>query len=414
LATPFQPADGIEASQSKIDAIQSYPVPTTRKQVRGFLGVCNFYIRYVHNFATIAHPLNQLLKKSPTIRIKWTAECQRVFDTLKEKLISPPILAFPNLNKPFRIAVDASATGIGYILSQIDDDNNERVICYGGRSLRNTEYAWSVTHKESLALIESVRQYHPYIANQPFEVFTDHISLTWLKDIKLATGRLARWSLLLQVYTFTITHRPGVRNQNAGALSRRSYESTPPDDADDEEEEEIIAALHVPTLPQSSSSHGAEVTSSIEEYHTATVPAIITLEHNSTGDINAVDVDDSDNEDLITPSATPAIEKETLQTLLDLQSQCPDFQPILQYLLYDILPDDPALSIKIVAESQLYIVYDKVFLHMRQGFPHQHPVLENVILHPHVRRVACDDVTISRALLLYKIAFILLISGCKQ
>lgn len=96
----------------------------------------------------------------------------------------------------------------------------EHVICYGGRSLRNTEFNWSVTDREGLALVEAVT--HTWQTN-PLKC---SISLKWLKDIKLARGRLARWSLLLQPYNFTITHKPGIRNQNADALSRRTYETT--------------------------------------------------------------------------------------------------------------------------------------------------------------------------------------------
>ena len=109
----------------------------------------------------------------------------------KRSLYIPANFGISESKQSFRIAVDASNFAIGYILSQINDDNLEAVIAYGGRSLRGTELNWSVTEKEGLALVEAVKTYHPYLANTSFEVFTDHISLTWLQKIKLATGRLA-------------------------------------------------------------------------------------------------------------------------------------------------------------------------------------------------------------------------------
>ena len=85
------------------------------------------------------------------------------------------------MEKPFRITVDASQIGIGYFLSQLDDENKERVISYGSRSLHNHEKAWAVTELEGLAIVEAVKEYHPYIAGGKFKMFTDHRGLQWLK-----------------------------------------------------------------------------------------------------------------------------------------------------------------------------------------------------------------------------------------
>jgi hypothetical protein len=356
---------GIEASPSKISAILDYPRPKTVKQVRGFLGLANFYRRYVKDFSTLAHPLNQLLKKTNK-RLQWSTQCEKAFNTLKEKLTTPPILAFPNLNKPFAIAVDASGTGIGYILSQFDN-GNEHVISYGGRSLRGTEYNWSVTHREGLALVEAVKHYHPYIANQHFDVYTDHISLKWLKDIKLETGRLARWSLLLQSYDFTIIHKPGIRNQNADALSRRPYDTqvSAPAKLEDEDWDEIIATVNttpspsyqVPLPPKDKVNTPVK----IDPPPKPSQPAIITLEYPTGLHINKIAVNDDD--EIIRPSVTPSIEKETGQTIPYLQWQCPDLRPILDYLENGSLPLDQKAATKLAAESQQYVVNDNILYH---------------------------------------------------
>lgn len=350
-------AKGTEANPEKVKVIKNYPRPQTKKQMRAFLGLCNFYRRYVPNFSVIATPLNQLLKK--TARLKWTEQCETAFNTLKTKLSSPPILAFPNINKEFRIAVDASGTGIGYILSQFDNDGNERVICYGGRSLRGCELKWSVTDREGLALVEAVKHYHPYLANRHFEVFTDHISLKWLKTIKLASGRLARWSLLLQSYDFTITHRPGIRNQNADALSRRIYEtedeSTPA--VPDLDDEEIIAEVHVPNQPVPS------MQVPVELQPTNVSPAIVTLDYSAELPTLARIHVPRDDEDLIQPSFVPKIEEESVQTLSYLQWQCKDLRPILQYLEQNIVPEDKQKARRVVAESDSYVINNNMLYH---------------------------------------------------
>lgn len=89
-----------------------------------------------------------------------------------------------------------------------------------------------MSERECLALVEGIKQFHPYLASNHFIEYTDHIALKWLQSIKESTGRLARWSMKLQAYNFTICHKPGPKNQNADALSRRDYDNTPdPDNA---------------------------------------------------------------------------------------------------------------------------------------------------------------------------------------
>ena len=211
--------NGIEVNPSKIAAVKNYPVPKTRKQLKAFLGLTNYYRRFVKDYAKIAAPLNSLLKKD--VEYKWSKECDTSFGLLKEKLISSPILAFADTQKPFFLSVDASGTAIGFILGQKDSEGREVVISYGGRALRGTETKWNICERECLALVEAVKQFHPYISHNHFTVYSDNIALKWLQKIKDQNGRLGRWSLKLQGYNFTVTHKPGIRNQNADALSRR-------------------------------------------------------------------------------------------------------------------------------------------------------------------------------------------------
>jgi hypothetical protein len=111
--------------------------------------------------------------------------------TLKEALITAPILIFPCFDKPFHIYSDASGTAIGYVLCQRDDNNKEHVIAYGGRALRHGEAKWPITQREALALIEAIKLWHVYLANKPFKAYVDHASLCFLQTNKDLKGRLA-------------------------------------------------------------------------------------------------------------------------------------------------------------------------------------------------------------------------------
>lgn len=219
--------NGVSVDTEKTDKIKNFPVPTTQKELRGFLGLCNYYRRFVSNYAKICVPMNQLLKKE--IRKKfakgdWTDECQRAFETLKSALISPPILRFPDMNRDFILTTDASGHALGYILGQIDDDGREYVVCYGGRAIRPEEKNWTVTELECLAVKCGIETYKHYLTHRPFTVYTDHKALQWLRKQKDLTGRLGRWSSKLQTFDFEIKHRKGTKNQNADALSRINYD----------------------------------------------------------------------------------------------------------------------------------------------------------------------------------------------
>ena len=211
---------GILPDPDKISAVKSFPVPKSVKDVRSFLGLCNYYRRFVKDFAKIASPLNRLTRKD--ISFVWSPECETAFISLKDRLCSPPILSYPDFERPFHLYTDASQTALGYILSQTIEDR-EHVISYGGRELNVAEKRYSTTEREALAVVDGIKRYRPYLFGAKFLVHTDHGSLSWLMNVKDPTGRLARWALQLQQYNFEIIHRPGSVNGNADALSRRTY-----------------------------------------------------------------------------------------------------------------------------------------------------------------------------------------------
>lgn len=215
-------AEGLRPNPSKVRAIKEFPVPTNTTGLKAFLGICNYYRRFIKGFAKIASPLNLLTSKN--VKFSWTPACQESFDMLKQALVSAPILAYPDFRLPFHLYVDASQTGIGLTLGQIVN-GKEVAIAYAGRDLNPAERNYSATEREALAVFDGIKRFQSYLQNAKFTIHTDHNALKWLMSLDDPRGRLARWTMLIQQFDFDIIHRPGTANGNADALSRRSYDN---------------------------------------------------------------------------------------------------------------------------------------------------------------------------------------------
>lgn len=211
-------ADGVRTDPKKTEKVANWPIPKTRKEVQQFLGLASYYRRFVKDFATIAKPLHRLTEKN--FPFEWTTLCQTSFDELKRKLVTAPILVFPDFSRPFILDTDASDFGMGAVLSQEHEDRSEHVIAYASKTLSKAERKYCVTRKELLAVVTSIHHFRPYLLGQEFTLRTDHGSLTRLSNFKEPEGQLARWLEKLQEYEFKILHRPGRKHQNADALSR--------------------------------------------------------------------------------------------------------------------------------------------------------------------------------------------------
>jgi hypothetical protein len=210
--------NSVSMDPAKIESIKTWNNPKTVKQLQKFLGLCNYYKRFVENFSKIAAPLFKLLKKDN--KFDWDDSCQSAFDELKRKLVSYPILRQPDWSKPFLLYTDASGYALGAILSQCDNDNKEYVCAYASRILKNAEVHYGITEKECLAVVYAVKYFRVYLYGSKFTIITDHSALSWLMNIADPTGRLARWSIYLQVYEFEIIHRKGKKHTNVDMLSR--------------------------------------------------------------------------------------------------------------------------------------------------------------------------------------------------
>ena len=209
---------GISVCQSRSETIENYPRPKTPKQIQKFVGLINYYRKFIKDFSTLASPLTRLTKKK--VPFEWSEECEVAFKTMKQCLINPPILVYPDYNKKFKITTDASNVGLGAILSQEDDEGLDRVIAYASRKLKPAEVNYSTTEQELLAIIYATEKFRPYIFGRNFELVTDHRPLTHLSTSVSKSERLTRWKLSLSEYSFDITYKPGKDNVNADVLSR--------------------------------------------------------------------------------------------------------------------------------------------------------------------------------------------------
>ena len=205
---------------SKLKAVEIYPVPTTKKDVPSFLGLTGDYRRCIPNYATIAKPLTDLTWKSVPERIPWSMICQEAFQILKQTLLTNPIVRNPDFSKEFILQTDASEVGIGAVLSQLDDNDQDHPIGYFSRKLLPRDQKYATVEKECLAVKLGIQHFAVYLMGKPFRIQTDYRALQWLDNFKEKNSRLTRWSLALQPFTFTIEHKKGKDNANADTLSR--------------------------------------------------------------------------------------------------------------------------------------------------------------------------------------------------
>lgn len=215
--------NGILPDESKIEAVKRFPVPKDTTHVKSFLGLTGYYRKFIPEYAKIAAPL-QRLANCNDISFVWDAAAKEAFETLKQKLISPPILAYPLFELPFRVYTDASNFAIGAVLSQ-SQNGKEVVIAYASRPLNDTERKKSATERELIGSFWAIKQFSPYLKTREqhgkFTLVTDHNPNKFIIEGKDKTGKLQRYLDFIQNYDFDVEYKPGKTHGNADALSRR-------------------------------------------------------------------------------------------------------------------------------------------------------------------------------------------------
>jgi hypothetical protein len=201
-----------------LKSIKEYPNPKNVKMVQQFLGKVNYYYKFIPNATKLLNPLYKLLSKDT--KFLWTDECQKSFDTIKQYLISSPILAIYNPNEECILFTDASKIGLGAVLKQKQSNGKLHPIAYFSKKLLPYQTNYSVSELECLAIVESINFWHHYLYGNKFTVYSDHNCLKWLKSVKKPNSRLFNWSLKLSQYDFEIKYMRGNSNLEADALSR--------------------------------------------------------------------------------------------------------------------------------------------------------------------------------------------------
>ena len=204
----------------KVRAIRNFQQPQTKKEVRSFIVLTGYYRKFIPQYASLAIPLTDLTRKTQPNQVTWTTECETAFQKLKSALCASPVLVNPDFKRMFTLQTDASDRGVGAVLSQLNDQGDDKPIAYFSPKLLPREERYSTIEKECLAIKLGVQAFHPYLMGCTFRIQTDHRSLEWLSRTKYTNSRFTRWSLFLQSYSYTIEYRTGHRNGNADGLSR--------------------------------------------------------------------------------------------------------------------------------------------------------------------------------------------------
>ena len=315
--------NGISTDDSNIDKVKNFAPPNKVKDVRSFLGLCNYYKRFIQNYSKIASPLQTLVRKN--IKFQWNNEAHLAFEELKIKLTTAPVLALPNMisEEPLILTTDASTLSVGFILSQKQFDHVvmkkvEKVICYGGRALTEIQSKYTITELELFACLHGITKLDSYLRGKKFTLVTDHAPLKWLfnKDLSNVKPRLARWIVALQMYNFEVIYKPGLTIPHVDFLSRQPYTN-----AEDE-----ITFKNEPYL------------NTIQEKTFAT--------------------------DIRDRMAGKDSEYITMEDIRNEQHKDHWFKCIYSYLRHNHLPKNRRLSKRILEQHQDYMIIDKTLYHL--------------------------------------------------
>ena len=218
-------SQGIAPDPEKIRAIVDLKVPATVKEMQSFLGMTNWFHRFIPRYSKTAAPLYAATRKDVTFN--WTEEMDIAFNELKRQLTHAPVLKLPDPRKPFVLHTDASALQVCAVLLQRDSpEEGLRPIVYLSKMLDRHQRNYATLEKECFAMVWAIKELRRYLFGVSFIVQTDHRPLQWLMSKPEQSAKTIRWALTLQEYDFTIIYGPGKDNVVADALSRLECQET--------------------------------------------------------------------------------------------------------------------------------------------------------------------------------------------
>ena len=215
-------ANGFEMERIKIDTVHKWQPPKNVKSVHEFIGFCNFYQRFVKNFAEITHPLHDLTKQDQ--KWEWTHQQQHAFQTLKDAICASPVLIHANPDERFHVKTDTSNYAYGAVLSQKSrQDQKQHPVAFFSKSMTPAERNYGILDKEALAVVKALQHWRHWLEGTkiPVEILTDHKNLKHFTKPRILNRRQLRWLDLLSHYNYLISYQPGNHNGAADALSRK-------------------------------------------------------------------------------------------------------------------------------------------------------------------------------------------------
>ena len=346
----------------------------------------------------------------------WSEECNESFEMLKRSLLTPPVLAYPQLNSPFYLFCDSSTQALGYILSQ-KRDGFYHPVAFGGRNLKSCETRYTITELELLALIEGVKKYYQYLANQKFYINTDHRSLLYLNNFKNTSSRLMRWALQLEGFQFEVIYNEASKMQQADAISRIKHSES----AEDLSEQSLDDRAYFDSQCSNESSKKQNVEHIFSDSrHIFDEPELeidqneyeiteITFIYENEPEIEAVitraqkrkeneavldenlsllkTLHDQGSQSNVTPNSQAGEDNQAVNSPLDIsadhdtvnlnneaklqrmkeaQRKSGDFRFIIEYLENGMLPADENITLLIVSEASQYELFNGILYHMYQ------------------------------------------------
>lgn len=221
---------GLHPLPAKVKAVQEAPTPTSITELKAYLGLLNFYNKFLPNLSTLLAPMHKLLRKDELW--SWGPEQKKAFQQSKELLQSSSVLVHYDEKKELILCCDTSPYGVGAVLAHCMSDGAEKPIGFASRTLSAAEKNYSQLDKEGLAVIFGVQYFHKYLYGRKFVIYTDHEPLLGLFHEKkavpqMASQRIMRWAVLLRAYEYVIMYRAGKNNGNADALSCLPLPETP-------------------------------------------------------------------------------------------------------------------------------------------------------------------------------------------
>jgi hypothetical protein len=213
-------AEGVRVDPTKVTAITNWPIPSSATDVRSFLGLANYYRRFIRSFGGIAAPLTELTKHK--VAFRWTEKHQSSFEQLKRSLANAPVLHASDPDRPFVLHTDASNFALGAVLMQ-DFGNGLQPIAYESHKFNDKEVNWPTHERELYAIVYALQKWRHYVGTRDVKVFTDHAPLRYINTQASLSPKQTRWVEFLQRFSLDIQYKPGPSNVVADALSRQPH-----------------------------------------------------------------------------------------------------------------------------------------------------------------------------------------------